>query len=70
MSLADCFRMELGMVNACFEQGDVREGIRARIVDKDNQPRWNPPRSRRGPRRSTLLRAPLGAHAASPRSLS
>ena len=44
MALADCFRMELGLVNACFEQGDVREGIRARIVDKDNQPRWNPPR--------------------------
>ena len=44
MSLADCFRMELGLVNACFDQGDVREGIRARIVDKDNQPRWNPPR--------------------------
>jgi enoyl-CoA hydratase/carnithine racemase len=44
MSLADCFRMELGLVNACFDQGDVREGIRARIVDKDNQPRWNPAR--------------------------
>ncbi|MEO7742790.1 MAG: enoyl-CoA hydratase/isomerase family protein [Usitatibacter sp.] len=44
MTLADCFRMELGLVNACFDQGDVREGIRARIVDKDNWPRWNPAR--------------------------
>jgi enoyl-CoA hydratase/carnithine racemase len=44
MSLADCFRMELGLVNACFDQGDVREGIRARIVDKDMKPRWNPAR--------------------------
>jgi enoyl-CoA hydratase/carnithine racemase len=44
MTLADCFRMELNLVNACFDQGDVREGIRARIVDKDNQPRWHPPR--------------------------
>jgi enoyl-CoA hydratase/carnithine racemase len=44
MTLADCLRMELGLVNACFDQGDVREGIRARIVDKDNAPRWNPPR--------------------------
>ena len=44
MTLADCFRMELNLVDACFDQGDVREGIRARLVDKDNQPRWNPPR--------------------------
>ena len=44
MALADCLRMELTLINACFDQGDVREGIRARIVDKDTQPRWNPPR--------------------------
>jgi enoyl-CoA hydratase/carnithine racemase len=42
MSLADCFRMELGMVHECFRQGDFLEGIRALIVDKDNQPHWNP----------------------------
>jgi enoyl-CoA hydratase/carnithine racemase len=44
MSLADCFRMELNMVHGCFAQGDFIEGIRALIVDKDNQPRWNPAR--------------------------
>jgi enoyl-CoA hydratase/carnithine racemase len=44
MELADCFRMELGMVLHCFEQGDFREGVRALLVDKDNAPRWNPPR--------------------------
>ena len=44
LALADCFRMELGIVFTCFEQGDFLEGIRALIVDKDNQPRWNPPR--------------------------
>jgi enoyl-CoA hydratase/carnithine racemase len=44
MALADCFRMEIGMVMACFEQGDFIEGIRALIIDKDNTPRWNPPR--------------------------
>ena len=44
MALADCFRMELGMVNTCFEQGDFLEGIRALIVDKDNQPHWHPAR--------------------------
>jgi len=36
--------MELGMVLHCFEQGDFREGVRALLVDKDNAPRWNPPR--------------------------
>lgn len=43
MSLADCFRMELNMVHACFDQGDFIEGVRALIVEKDQKPRWNPP---------------------------
>ena len=42
LSLADCFRMELNLIHGCFEQGDILEGIRAVIVDKDNQPRWRP----------------------------
>lgn len=42
MDLADCFRMELGMVEQCFEQGDFIEGIRALLIDKDNSPRWTP----------------------------
>ncbi len=42
--LADCFRMELGMVRHCVEHGDFREGIRALIIDKDNAPRWSPAR--------------------------
>ena len=44
LSLADCFRLELNLINRCFEQGDFVEGIRALLVDKDNQPRWSPPR--------------------------
>jgi enoyl-CoA hydratase/carnithine racemase len=44
MSLADCFRMELGMMQQCFEQGDFLEGVRSVIIDKDNSPRWNPSR--------------------------
>jgi enoyl-CoA hydratase/carnithine racemase len=44
MELADCFRMELGMVEQCFEQGDFIEGIRALLIDKDNSPRWSPMR--------------------------
>lgn len=44
MSLGDVFRMELGLIQASFEHGDFIEGIRALLVDKDNAPRWNPPR--------------------------
>jgi enoyl-CoA hydratase/carnithine racemase len=42
LSLADCFRMELNLIQACFDQGDFIEGIRALIVDKDNRPQWKP----------------------------
>lgn len=42
LSLAECFRMELNMVYECFQQGDILEGVRALIVDKDNTPKWNP----------------------------
>jgi enoyl-CoA hydratase/carnithine racemase len=44
MGLADCFRMEIGMIEQCFEQGDFIEGVRALIIDKDNSPRWTPGR--------------------------
>ncbi len=42
LSLADCFRMELVIVGHCFEQGDILEGVRALIIDKDKRPRWRP----------------------------
>jgi enoyl-CoA hydratase/carnithine racemase len=44
MTLAECFRMELGLVAASFAQGDFLEGIRALLIDKDNRPRWRPDR--------------------------
>ncbi len=44
MELADCLRMERTMVRRSFEQGEVLEGIRAVVIDKDNAPQWSPPR--------------------------
>jgi enoyl-CoA hydratase/carnithine racemase len=44
LSLADCFRMELGMAAHTFEQGDFLEGVRAVLIEKDNSPRWQPHR--------------------------
>jgi enoyl-CoA hydratase/carnithine racemase len=44
MALEDCLRMELDLVRASIGHGDIVEGIRAQIIDKDNRPRWNPPR--------------------------
>ena len=43
MSVAECLRMERTLVRRCFEHGEVLEGVRALVVDKDNAPRWNPP---------------------------
>jgi enoyl-CoA hydratase/carnithine racemase len=44
MTLADCFRMELGLVRAALDHTDFFEGIRALLIDKDRKPRWDPPR--------------------------
>lgn len=42
LSVADCLRLERIMVRRCFEHGEVLEGVRALVIDKDNAPRWNP----------------------------
>ncbi|NYH19566.1 enoyl-CoA hydratase/isomerase family protein [Paraburkholderia bryophila] len=39
-SMADVLRCDLDLTRSCFTRGDTVEGIRARIIDKDNAPRW------------------------------
>jgi len=42
LDVADCLRMERTMVRHNFEHGEVLEGVRALVIDKDNAPQWNP----------------------------
>ncbi|MFL9965240.1 enoyl-CoA hydratase/isomerase family protein [Paraburkholderia sediminicola] len=42
MTLAECFRMELGIVKRVIEEGDFCEGVRAQLIDKDQKARWAP----------------------------
>jgi enoyl-CoA hydratase/carnithine racemase len=39
-SMAECLRRDLDLTRSIFESGDVIEGVRARIIDKDNRPAW------------------------------
>jgi enoyl-CoA hydratase len=43
-SFEDCLRTEWSVVCRLHEASDFAEGVRALIIDKDNTPRWNPPR--------------------------
>jgi hypothetical protein len=42
MEIADCLRMERTMVRRNFEHGEILEGVRAVVIDKDNAPHWTP----------------------------
>ena len=42
-SLAECLRMEYRMSQWCMRGVDFYEGVRAVLVDRDNQPQWSPP---------------------------
>ena len=41
-TLADTFRTEYGVALHAAAHGDFAEGIRALLIDKDRQPRWQP----------------------------
>jgi len=43
LSLSECFAQELHLDYQWFDKGDVMEGVRALIIDKDKCPVWNPP---------------------------
>lgn len=43
LRLEECFAMELHLDRQWFERGDLIEGVRALIIDKDKKPHWNPP---------------------------
>jgi len=42
LSLKEIFALELGLTMQFAQHPDFREGIRARLIDKDNQPHWSP----------------------------
>ena len=41
LSIADVFRLELGLSVQCAAIGEFTEGVRALLIDKDNTPNWH-----------------------------
>lgn len=42
LNLSECLKMELRMCRTVMLNSDFYEGVRALLVDKDNQPAWKP----------------------------
>ncbi|MGF1908650.1 enoyl-CoA hydratase/isomerase family protein [Vibrio kasasachensis] len=40
LTLKECFDMEFNLTLRCGLEGDFKEGVRALIIDKTNQPQW------------------------------
>lgn len=43
MTLAQCLEMDYQLAQSFMNSDDFYEGVRAMVVDKDKNPRWNPP---------------------------
>lgn len=43
LDFAECMQLEYRIVSRILHGHDFYEGIRARIIDKDREPRWQPP---------------------------
>ncbi len=43
MPLGDCMRQDLVLAAQCMRHHDFAEGVRARLIDRDGAPRWDPP---------------------------
>jgi enoyl-CoA hydratase/carnithine racemase len=39
-AMAECFVMEYALLEEWMVHGDFMEGVRALLIDKDNQPKW------------------------------
>ncbi|KAK7060676.1 hypothetical protein SK128_017312 [Halocaridina rubra] len=42
LTLQECLSMEYRIVYRIFREHDLREGVRAVLIDKDHKPKWNP----------------------------
>lgn len=40
LDLADCFRLEMTVATHCADNHDFAEGVRALLIEKDNNPTW------------------------------
>lgn len=42
MTLRECLQMEFRLAAHCIIDSDFKEGVRALLIDKDQQPKWKP----------------------------